>query len=185
MDQGRIGPLPHFLGEDVVGVLLGVAGVDDQRQLRSRARRRCGSGSCRAAGRGRYGRNNNRARSPRSRSPWGAPPLATRVAVSTSGCTSASCGWIPTDAMTSVSRSAVAITASHSEARVEMLSILRNAGGAGAGEHPLLILDQAFVIEMAVAIDEHGGPVASASLPRHPCGRPFSIRSWAAPQPIR
>ena len=37
-----------------------------------------------------------------------------------------------------------------------MLSICDDAGGAGALEHALLVLDQAFVVEMAMAIDEHG-----------------------------
>ena len=86
------------------------------------------------------------------------------------GWMSASCGWMPTDAMTSLSRSAVAITASHSEARVEMLSIVDDAGGAGAGEHARLVLDQALVVEVAMAIDEHGAPVAAAAarvIPRH------------------
>ena len=32
MDQAGIGALPHFLGQDAGRVVVGVAGVDDQRQ---------------------------------------------------------------------------------------------------------------------------------------------------------
>ena len=34
MEQGLEGPLPHFVAQDGGDVLVGVAGVDDQRQAR-------------------------------------------------------------------------------------------------------------------------------------------------------
>ena len=105
------------------------------------------------------GRNNNRARSRRSRSPADARARSTRVAVSTSGWASASCGWMPTDAKTSLSRSAMPITSSHSEARVEMLSMAVTPAARARAEHALLVLDQALIVQVAMAIDEHAAPL--------------------------
>ena len=85
-------PLPHFAGEDLGGVVLGIAGVDDERQARSRAPPRYAPRSARAARRGRSCRNNNRARIRRSRSPAGACDASTSAAAPRSGCASASCG---------------------------------------------------------------------------------------------
>ena len=62
-------PLPlHRLGQDLGGILLGVAGVDDERQAGLRAPRRYALRSARAAPPGRTCRNNNRARTRRWRS---------------------------------------------------------------------------------------------------------------------
>src|SRR3546814_9821227 len=40
MDDAGIGALPHFVGEDRGGILLGVARMDDDRQLRFACRRK-------------------------------------------------------------------------------------------------------------------------------------------------
>ncbi len=45
---------------------------------------------------------------------------------------------------------------------------LRHAGRPGTGEHGLLVLDQAFVVQVAVAIDEHVGACSGCRLVRHP-----------------
>jgi hypothetical protein len=39
----------------------------------------------------------------------------------------------------------------------------RDAGGAGAGEHAGLIIDQAGIVEVAVAVDEHGVDIGAAA----------------------
>ncbi len=62
---------------------------------------------------------------------------------------------MPTLAQTSLSRSARPMTSLHSRSRVEMLSIVPMPAAARAADHLGLMLDEALIIEMAVAIDQH------------------------------
>ena len=75
---------------------------------------------------------------------------------------------MPTVAQTSASRSAVAITASHSLSRVEMLSIVVTPARARAIEHLRLLLDEPGIVEVAMAIDEH--QAGSTQRGNTPCG---------------
>jgi hypothetical protein len=50
-----------------------------------------------------------------------------------------------------------------------------DAGGPRAGEHGLQVLDQALVVQVAVAIDEHAGACSGCRLVRHP--RPAGRRA--------
>ena len=121
MEDAGHAPLPHGALEDFGRVLLGFAGVDDQRQagLARRVDMRLEALALRL--RGRTCRNNNRARTRRSRSRADDRRPSTSAAAPRSGCASASCGWTPTLAQTSGSRSATAMISPHSRWRVEML----------------------------------------------------------------
>lgn len=77
-------------------------------------------------------------------------------------------------AQTSASRCAVAVTSSHSLARVEMLSIAVTPEARAFEQHRLL-LGHALVIEVAVQIDEHQAASSAGSSMRGNSGLGVAI----------
>jgi hypothetical protein len=157
VDDAGIGPLPHLLGEDLVGVRLGLAGVDDDRQAG-------------LAGGGDVG--------PEA----GALPVAVRMVVMEIEATLADpddplvprpvdegrrlhvgmgVGLVGMDADGGPD---VALALGKADHLVPFglagrdVEHRADAGRPSPLQHRLLLLDQALVVEMAMAVGEHSAP---------------------------
>ena len=96
-----------------------------------------------------------------------------------SGWASASCGWTPTVAQTSALRSAAPTTSPHSLLAGRNVEKTGDSARPGVGQHLLLPLGKAGVIEVAMAIDQ---PHAASPPPRQ---APDAGRSGSAGRSAR
>ena len=149
------GPCGHLGLEQRHGVVVGVAGVDDQRQAGGAGGADVGAEARAPAGRAARGRRNSRGRSRRWRPPAGARASSTSGPGSSRPSLPASCGWTPTAQKTSGRRSARAMPTGQPPRLAAMWTMMLDAGRLGTRDHPGLVLGQARVVEVAMAVDDH------------------------------